>query len=149
MEKLRLGQAAVHRGRISVLCIGGTGQNGATLLSRMLGQIPGFVAVGELGRLWDWGLIGNRPCGCGAPFSDCPFWSRVGDAAFDGWDAIDGPHREGAVRPSGSSVGSTLCRARRSGSSNGYRLDRGSCFLRRYCPGFGQSTVRTWVGTPR
>jgi hypothetical protein len=74
---------------VRVLCIGGTGQNGATLLTRMLGQVPGFVAVGELGYLWDRALVENVECGCGLPFHDCPFWSRVGDEAFGGWDRVD------------------------------------------------------------
>ncbi len=74
---------------VEVLAIGGTGQNGATLLTRMLGRLPGMVAVGELGRLWDTGIIENRPCGCGVAFRDCPFWARVGQAAFGGWDGLD------------------------------------------------------------
>ncbi len=74
---------------LRVLCIGGTGQNGATLLTRMLGRVPGFVAVGELGYLWDKGLVENVECGCGLPFRECPFWSRVGLEAFGGWDAVD------------------------------------------------------------
>lgn len=85
--------------RIRLLCIGGTGQNGATLLSRMLGRLPGFVAVGELGYLWDKGLMENVECGCGLAFRDCPFWTRVGEEAFGGWNAVD--PRE-AVRLRGS-----------------------------------------------
>jgi hypothetical protein len=75
--------------RIRLLCIGGTGQNGATLLSRMLGGLPGFVAVGELGYLWDKGLMENVACGCGIAFRDCDFWTRVGEEAFGGWDAVN------------------------------------------------------------
>jgi hypothetical protein len=75
--------------RVKVLCIGGTGQNGSTLLSRMLGRIPGYVAVGEVAYLWDKGLVENVECGCGARFRDCPFWTRVGEEAFGGWDKVD------------------------------------------------------------
>jgi Sulfotransferase family len=75
--------------RIRVLCIGATGQSGSTLLSRMLGRLPSFVAVGEVGRIWDKGLMSNVGCGCGAPFRSCRFWSQVGDEAFGGWDEID------------------------------------------------------------
>jgi hypothetical protein len=74
---------------VRVLCIAGTGQSGTTLLTRMLGRLPGVVAAGEVGYLWDWGLVENRPCGCGLPFSDCPFWTRVGQEAFGGWDRVD------------------------------------------------------------
>lgn len=73
-----------------MLCVGGTGQNGATLVSMMLGRLPGFVAVGELGRIWDKGLLENQLCGCGVEFRGCPFWARVGELAFGGWDAVDG-----------------------------------------------------------
>lgn len=72
-----------------LLAIAGTGQNGATLLCRMLGELPGFVGVGEIGRLWDTGLIENRDCSCGVPFRSCPFWTAVGDVGFGGWDNID------------------------------------------------------------
>jgi hypothetical protein len=77
------------RARPTVLGIAGTGKCGATLLSRLLGRLPGFVAVGEIGRLWDRGLIENRECSCGEPFRTCPFWAEVGQRAFGGWDHID------------------------------------------------------------
>lgn len=70
----------------TVLLIGGSGRSGSTLLDRMLGQLPGFVAVGELRYIWSEALAGNRHCGCGARFLDCPFWSAVGSRAFGGWD---------------------------------------------------------------
>ncbi len=76
--------------RPELLAIAGTGQNGATLLCRMLGELPGFVGVGEIGRLWDTGLIENRDCSCGVPFRGCPFWTEVGDIGFGGWDNVDG-----------------------------------------------------------
>jgi hypothetical protein len=73
----------------SILAIAGTGQNGATLLCRMLGEVPGFVAVGEIGRIWEKGLGEDVDCSCGEPFSRCPFWTAVGDCAFGGWDRLD------------------------------------------------------------
>jgi hypothetical protein len=76
-------------GRVPVLCIGAIGQSGSTLLSRMLGQVPGFIAVGETGRIWDKGLVENMECGCGEPFLSCPFWTTVGQEAFGGWDQVD------------------------------------------------------------
>jgi hypothetical protein len=89
---------------IEVLCLAGTSQNGATLLTRMLGRLPGFVAVGEIGYLWDKGLIENVECGCGVAFRSCPFWTKVGDAAFGGWDRVDAPEAvwlRGAVKLKG------------------------------------------------
>jgi hypothetical protein len=75
--------------RPTVLLIGGTGRSGSTLLDRLLGEIPGFAAVGELRYIWSEALADNRYCGCGTPFLECPFWSEVGSRAFGGWDRID------------------------------------------------------------
>jgi hypothetical protein len=55
----------------------------------MLGQISGFVNVGELRYVWDRGLRENQLCGCGQPFFSCEFWRAVGDEAFGGWDNVD------------------------------------------------------------
>jgi len=73
---------------LTVLFIGGMGRSGSTLLHRLLGEQPGFAAVGELGLLWQSGLSENRLCGCGARFRECGFWQAVGDAAFGGFDAL-------------------------------------------------------------
>lgn len=73
----------------TVLLIGGAGRSGSTLLERMLDQVPGVVAVGELTDLWDSALVRGERCGCGVPFAKCEFWSHVGDHAFGGWDRID------------------------------------------------------------
>lgn len=72
-----------------VVYIGGWGRSGSTLVDRVLGQIPGVVSVGEVREVWQHGLVENRPCGCGKPFSDCRFWVEVGDVAFGGWQALD------------------------------------------------------------
>lgn len=74
---------------IDVIAIAGTGQNGATLFCRMLGELPGCIAVGEIGRLWDKGLVEDVRCACGRSFRSCPFWTEVGARAFGGWDALD------------------------------------------------------------
>jgi hypothetical protein len=72
-----------------ILYIGGWGRSGSTLLARMLAQAPGVVSVGELRDVWLRGCIENRLCGCGRPFQECPFWTAVGDEAFDGWASVD------------------------------------------------------------
>ncbi len=76
-------------GSVRVLLVAGTGQNGATVFSRIIGGIPGFCAIGEIGHLWDKALIDGRACGCGSSVRDCPFWSSVGDRAFGGWAGFD------------------------------------------------------------
>jgi hypothetical protein len=55
----------------------------------MLGEVPGFFPAGEVGYLWRRALAENRQCGCGARFLECPFWRRVGDEAYGGWDKLD------------------------------------------------------------
>jgi hypothetical protein len=73
-----------------VLFIGGLGRSGSTLLDLMLGQQPGFCAVGELSYIWERGVVDGELCGCGEPFRACPFWREVGDRAFGGWANVNG-----------------------------------------------------------
>ena len=75
--------------RSSVLAIASSGMSGSTLLCRILGEVPGFVAIGEIGRIWDKGLGEDVECSCGEAFSRCPFWAAVGEKAFGGWDRLD------------------------------------------------------------
>ncbi len=75
--------------QVTVLYIGGHGRSGSTILAQTLGQIPGFVNVGELWQVWYRGLRENERCGCGHPFYSCEFWRAVGDEAFGGWDNVD------------------------------------------------------------
>lgn len=88
-EQARSVSAGGRVPQIKILAIAGTGQNGATLVSRMLGELPGFLAIGEVGRLWDKGLIEHVECSCGAVFDACPFWTEIGRVAYGGWDRLD------------------------------------------------------------
>jgi hypothetical protein len=72
-----------------IIFIGGSGRSGSTLLDRLIGQLPGTISAGEIRDIWRGGVRENRLCGCGDPFHECPFWSRVGDSAFGGWSAVD------------------------------------------------------------
>ncbi|MFC6086328.1 sulfotransferase [Sphaerisporangium aureirubrum] len=74
---------------VDVAFIGGTGRSGSTLISRVLGAVPGFCAVGELFHVWDHGVRRDELCGCGVRFGECDFWTRVGNEAFGGWDRVD------------------------------------------------------------
>jgi hypothetical protein len=69
--------------------IGAVGRSGTTLLERTLATADGTVALGEMVHLWDRGVSSDEPCGCGARFSQCSFWSAVGERAFGGWSALD------------------------------------------------------------
>lgn len=70
----------------TVLYIAGSGRSGSTLLERALGEIPGFVNVGELIDLYRRTAAHDELCGCGKAFADCTFWAAVGGRAFGGWE---------------------------------------------------------------
>src|ERR1700743_2959648 len=69
----------------TVIYIAGSGRSGSTLLERVLGEMPGAVNVGELIDVFRRTAPLGERCGCGLPFTDCPFWSGVGKRAFGGW----------------------------------------------------------------
>lgn len=72
-----------------VIFLGGLGRSGTTLIERVLGEVPGVCALGEVVHLWQRDLRDDERCGCGVPFSQCDFWERVGVAAFGGWHRVD------------------------------------------------------------
>ena len=67
---------------MKLISIGGASRSGSTLLTLLLGEIEGLVAVGELRYIWSRGLDQNMLCGCGRPFLSCPFWGAVLEEAF-------------------------------------------------------------------
>jgi Sulfotransferase family len=71
--------------RVTTVYLGGFGRSGSTLVERMLGAAPGWVNIGELVDLARSVAPGDELCGCGRPFSACPFWTSVGEVAFGGW----------------------------------------------------------------
>jgi sulfotransferase family protein len=71
------GTAPGRRLSLKVLYIAGSGRSGSTILDNILGQVGGFASVGEVRFLWERGLLEDRICGCGEPFSTCPFWRGV------------------------------------------------------------------------
>lgn len=48
-----------------------------------------MCALGEVVHLWQRDVRDDERCGCGARFSGCDFWRKVGDLAFDGWANVD------------------------------------------------------------
>ncbi len=62
---------------LRIIYITGEGRSGSTLLDRILGQADGFVSCGEMWLLWERGYEENQLCGCGHPFRECFFWSKV------------------------------------------------------------------------
>jgi hypothetical protein len=77
------------RGKTKVLYVAGFGRSGSTLLGNVLGQVDGFVSVGELRSIWEYGLVQNKVCGCGAPFEKCEMWQPIIDEAFGGMGGVD------------------------------------------------------------
>ncbi len=61
--------------KIPLLYIAGTGRNGSTLLERILNEIPGVFAAGELGRLTRYNP--NKMCLCGQHLINCPIWQEI------------------------------------------------------------------------
>lgn len=82
----------------TVLYLAGLGRSGSTLLERMIGELDGVCAAGELVHLWHRGIEVDEACGCGKPFSDCRFWSEVGERAFGGWVNVPVPRVEALRR---------------------------------------------------
>ena len=74
---------------VRVVFIGGSGRTGSTLIERLIGQLPGVCNVGEVVFLWERGLQRGERCGCGVPLPECPFWRKVGETAFGGWESFD------------------------------------------------------------
>jgi hypothetical protein len=72
-----------------VIYLGGLGRSGTTLVERLLGELPGVCALGEVVHLWQRDIRDDERCGCGARFSACTFWQQVGERAFNGWHNVD------------------------------------------------------------
>ncbi len=68
---------------LRVLYIGGAGRSGSTLLGNILGARPRTFHAGEVTHLWRRGVLEDQLCGCGEPFSRCPFWRDVVARIFD------------------------------------------------------------------
>ena len=78
--------------KLKVLYIAGSGRSGSTILSNILGQLPGYYFAGEMCKIWRYGLIENRVCGCGKPLKECEFWIDVFNSAYGGFHNISGKH---------------------------------------------------------
>ena len=72
---------------VRVVYIAGSGRSGSTLVDSVLGQQPGVRSAGEVRYLWQRGVLDDRACGCGEPFSRCPVWQQVMAALPDRTDA--------------------------------------------------------------
>lgn len=78
-----------RNGPVRVLYIAGSVRSGSTVLDKVLGELDGFFAGGEISYVWERGLLENWLCGCGVRFRDCAVWGAVLRAAFGRPDAVD------------------------------------------------------------
>lgn len=79
----------MQNSKIKVLYIAGFERSGSTIVNRVLGQIDGFVAWGELRDIWQHGIVENRPCTCGTTFRNCSAWQKIFERAFKGAEKIN------------------------------------------------------------
>jgi sulfotransferase family protein len=82
----------------SVVYVLAHSRSGSTLLARMLGQVAGWVSVGEVRYLFRRGMVENQPCGCGQRFAECEFWSAVVREAYGQVSASEALRMSEAVR---------------------------------------------------
>lgn len=79
--------------KTKVIYIASQERSGSTLISQILGQVPGFFSVGELYIIWRYGILENRLCGCGEKFKDCDFWGKtLAEAGINPEDATTFHH---------------------------------------------------------
>ena len=64
-------------GMTGILYIAGWGRSGSTIIGNILDQLPGVFHGGEIWYVWEQGLLEDRLCGCGNPFSRCEVWQAV------------------------------------------------------------------------
>ena len=72
---------------INVVYVCSHGRSGSTLLGAVLGMMDGHCFAGEVRDVWTDGLDENLDCGCGEKFRNCPFWTKVFERAFGGFDS--------------------------------------------------------------
>lgn len=68
--------------RPKVIYIGGHGRSGTTIVERVLSEITGGLAAGEIHRFWAYGLGRDWRCSCGERLRDCEFWAPVLQQSF-------------------------------------------------------------------
>jgi hypothetical protein len=110
---------------VRVLYIAGSGRSGSTIVDNVLGQVEGVASVGEVRFLWERGVLGDRLCGCGEHFGDCPFWQPVMEATTARDARASDAARMADLLARGTRARHVpwLIRARRDPSSVGARLD--------------------------
>jgi Sulfotransferase family len=68
--------------KLQLLYIAGFSRCGSTILSNVLGEIPGLMNAGELMYIWDQMTLPHGICGCGTHVTRCEIWRQVLVEAF-------------------------------------------------------------------
>lgn len=77
-----------HLAPVKVLYIAGFERSGSTIFTKVVGEMDGVFAAGELQNIWKRSYIDNIPCGCGRLFQECPVWNDVTVATFGSWAEV-------------------------------------------------------------
>jgi UDP-N-acetylglucosamine transferase subunit ALG13 len=88
LEKARNAFNRATPGAPVVLYVSGVTGPTSSYLSA-LNSAEDAILLGDVGHLWERGIINNANCACGTAFSSCQFWLRVGKEAFGSWDDVD------------------------------------------------------------
>jgi hypothetical protein len=72
---------------VRVLYVAGLPHSGSTVLARVLGEVEGLFAAGEVYALSE-RITNGDSCGCGIALAACPFWAAVLNKAFPDGDAL-------------------------------------------------------------
>jgi hypothetical protein len=64
-------------GHVKVLYLLARGRTGSTIVARVLGEIPGFLSVGEVRSLWDPVALSAGRCACGERLDECSVWAST------------------------------------------------------------------------
>lgn len=119
-------EGTVHQ-KPRIVYIAGMGRSGSTLLERMLGEVPGCVAVGEVCFLAERALLGRTVCGCGRDVRECAFWSAV----LEGFPDVERlAHDLGPFEDYGTNRGAWRQLAARLGGDRGRRFETYRAALR-------------------
>lgn len=62
---------------VKVLYLLARGRTGSTIVARLLGEIPGFLSVGEVRSLWDPVALSGGRCACGERLHQCSVWASI------------------------------------------------------------------------
>ena len=61
---------------MKIVYLMGAGRSGTTLVTTLLGNANGIIAIGEMHQFLEY-VLDNKPCSCGQELANCEFWAPV------------------------------------------------------------------------